>query len=171
MKRIIQFLLLVLLNVYAVNSNAIPTFFDQDSYQKIIHNKKDSNFLMLLWSLDCQSCIEDLSVVSLFHKNNPGIDIVMISTDQIIRLNEISSLMSEYGLNDVEQWIFQSNQFNQLSKSIDPQWRGELPRSYFYTSGERISTLSGRLHKADFDKWLLDQNSGQSKVSKKAEAQ
>lgn len=164
MKHIIQSFFLVVLMSNAINCKAIPTFFDQDSYQKIITNKKATNFMMLLWSLDCPPCIEDLAVISDFHKNNPEVDIVMVSTDEIIRLNEISALMKEHQLNDLEQWIFQSNQFKKLTHSIDPQWFGELPRSYFYTSGQRTGVLSGRLHKADLEKWLLDQKTFSNKA-------
>jgi len=164
MKQIIQYLLFVFIMTFAINSKAIPTFFDQDSFQQIVNKKKDKSFMLLLWSLDCTKCIEDFSVVSNFHKDNPEVEIVLVSTDEIIRLNEISALITKHNLNDLEQWIFQSNKFQQLRHSIDPQWHGELPRSYFYSSGKQTGVFSGRIHKSELDKWLMNQSKTISRV-------
>lgn len=172
MKCIIQCLLIVLMLVYSVNSAAISEnilenpagYFNQDSYKSILQQNKDEDFIMLLWSLDCPPCIAELPMISSFHRRNPDIEIIMVSTDDSSRMKEAENLMQENNLADLDQWVFAADNYQKIRYSIDPQWYGELPRSYFYIAGKRIASISGRLKQADLEKWLTGQRKRQDKV-------
>lgn len=154
MKLVSQCLFLILVLLYSVNSAAKPQYFNQNSYQDILISNKDKHFIMLLWSLDCPPCIEEMPVISSFHKKNPAIEIIMVSTDEVSREGEIADLLIETGLQDLQQWVFQSGNYQRIRYSIDPTWYGELPRSYFYQFGKLNKKRSGRLTLRDLEQWL-----------------
>lgn len=158
MKLVSQLLFLILVLLYSVNSAARPQHFSQNSYQDILISNKDNNFIMILWSLDCPPCIEEMPVISKFHKKNPAIEIIMVSTDEVSREGEITELLTESGLKDLQQWVFQSENNQRIRYSIDPAWYGELPRSYFYRSGKLNKKRSGRLTMDDLEQWLTSQS-------------
>ena len=151
MKSLSQMFFLILLLVYSINSAATLQYFNKNSYQDILLSNENNHFIMILWSLDCPPCIEEMPVISVFHKTNPDIKILMVSTDEVSRENEISDLLIDAGLKDVQQWVFQGESEQRVRYSIDPTWYGELPRSYFYRAGKLIEKFSGRLTKSHLE--------------------
>ena len=161
--RVVVKLILWLAVSWACTATAMPGSFGQHSYQKILQQRQQDNFILVLWSLDCPPCIEELPLLAAFHKQHPGVDIVMVSTDDPSRVDEVVSLMQNYQLADINHWVFEANAEQRIRYSIDPQWYGELPRSYFYTAGQRIAARSGQLKQADLDKWLSASNENMQK--------
>ncbi|MDH5484476.1 MAG: TlpA family protein disulfide reductase [Gammaproteobacteria bacterium] len=145
---------LFLLLMCSFGTGAMPASFDQGSYQQILQQKQQGSFIMVLWSLDCPPCMEELPLLTAFHKQNPAVDIIMVSTDEPSRGEEIVGVMKQNRLLDISHWVFETSQEQRIRYSIDPQWYGELPRSYFYLAGKRVAAISGRLKKTDLDKWL-----------------
>lgn len=143
--------------VIAFKAHSLPLSFDHTSYQTIIDGNKSDSFIMLLWSLDCAPCIEELPMLSEFHKHHPEVKIIMVSTDEQTRSSELLELMRMNKLSDIHHWMFEIQASQRIRYSIDPGWYGELPRSYFYSSGKRVDAISGKLNKSDLYRWLAIQ--------------
>jgi len=122
-----------------------PSHFKLDSYQQILQQNKQQSFLMVLWSIDCAPCMKELKVLGEFHQQYPQHKLVLVSTDSMSQSNEITQLIAQYGLKNVNQWVFDDS-FQHLRYSIDPGWYGELPRSYFYKQDHSRLAVSGKLH-------------------------
>ena len=120
--------------------------FKLDSYQTILQQNKQQSFLMVLWSLDCLPCIKELKMLGKFHQKYPQHKLVLISTDTKNQSDEIIKLITEYGLQTVDQWVFDGS-FQYLRHSIDPAWYGELPRGYFFKPNKSRIASSGQLHR------------------------
>jgi len=119
--------------------------FKLDSYQTILQQNKKQPFFMVLWSLDCMPCMKELKMLGEFHQKYPQHKLVLISTDNINQSDEIVQLITEYGLQTVDQWVFDGS-FQYLRHSIDPAWYGELPRGYFFKRDQTRIASSGQLH-------------------------
>ncbi len=119
--------------------------FNKDSYQQIIKNNSDTPFLIVMWSIDCPPCHEELLVLGQYTQKNPDKKIVLISTDSFVYSKELKKTIFESKLQDQEQWVFTDMPANQLRYSIDPTWYGELPRSYFFNQKHKRTAVSGRL--------------------------
>lgn len=131
----------------------IPHLFFPASLKQI-RAQHPGPLLMVLWSLDCSSCHRELKLLGATLKENPGLDLVLIATDDRARAEEAESLLVRYGLGNVESWIFGSADTMQLRYAIDPSWYGELPRVYFYLpDGQRIGH-SGPLEPEQIKAWL-----------------
>lgn len=131
-----------------------PSYFKLDSYKQILQENKQRPFLMVLWSLDCAPCIKELKILGEFHKQYPQHKIIMISTDDKNQSNEIAQLITQYGLQTVDQWVFDGS-FQHLRYSIDPTWYGELPRSYFFEQDQSRLAASGQLHQNQLVRYFV----------------
>jgi len=134
--------------------------FKVESYKKIVARYQGSSFLMVLWSVDCPPCIEELSILGKFHQLHPEANLVMISTDDKYHKNDIQQLMHEHSLDDIQQWVFSGVPLQAIRYAIDPTWYGELPRSYFHHKQHKRQVKSGRLGEDILFAWIEQVNSG-----------
>lgn len=130
------------------------SIFNADSYQKIVTRYQEDSFLMVLWSLDCPPCIEELPAIGRFHQQYPMANLVMVSTDSISQQQDIQQLMVMHGLADIQQWVFGEESEQAIRFAIDPAWYGELPRSYFHQQDKKRLVKSGRLDESTLQSWI-----------------
>lgn len=128
--------------------------FNATSYQNILEDKKNKPFLLVLWSLDCSPCMEELDVLRQLAKQYPGINLIFISTDTTSQTEEIIQLMTKYELDNFQQWVFSDDSVQHLRFAIDPAWYGELPRSYFHSKEGKRHAVTGRLNHQLVGDWL-----------------
>ena len=128
--------------------------FKVESYKEIVARYQDSSFLMVLWSVDCPPCIEELPTLGKFHQLHPEANLIMVSTDGEYHKDNIQQLMREHGLDDIQQWVFSSVPLQAMRYAIDPTWYGELPRSYFHYKQHKRQVKSGRLDEDVLSAWI-----------------
>jgi len=126
--------------------------FKENSYSRLIE-ENNTPFLMVLWSLDCPPCLKELNMLGGILKENPGLKLVLVSTDSPSRIENIKQRLNRAGLSRVDNQIFTSVSSQRLRYSIDPTWYGELPRSYFHADNKRHA-ISGMLDKREIINWL-----------------
>ena len=115
------------------------------SLERITDERQGRSFLLVLWSLDCAPCRVELKHIKEAINTNRAPDIVLISTDTPDRSDKISAVLSGYGLSHLESWVFDDPIPERLRHEIDPQWYGELPRSYFYNKAHSRTSRSGTI--------------------------
>ena len=134
------------------NASNSPTLFEADSYNKLL-SEKSKPFIMVLWSLDCPPCMHELNMLGQLYKQNPDLNLVLISTDSTSKKEEVNNLIEKFGLSEVDSRVFSNVSQQSLRYSIDPSWYGELPRSYFHNKETRRA-VSGLLGEAKLMAWL-----------------
>lgn len=133
--------------------------FGTHSYKTITTQYNDDSFLLVLWSIDCPPCIEELPALAKFHQENPKANLVMVSTDSHNQQEDIKDLIEKHDLAGVQQWVFDGESIQAIRFSIDPLWYGELPRSYFHHEKNKRQARSGRLDKDTLSTWITAINS------------
>ncbi len=123
-----------------------------------ISNHIDDDFFVLIWSLDCPPCLEEMPTISTIHQQNPELKIIMISADDASRHNEVQQVIANYKLSNLQHWVFEDSENMAIRYSIDRSWYGELPRSYLFQKGQRIQSYSGQLEMPHFKDWLSQIN-------------
>jgi len=110
---------------------------------------------MVMWSLDCPPCIKELNSLGMLYKQYPDLNMVLVSTDSPERIDEINNLLNRFDLQNIDNWVFSTDSIQKLRYTIDPQWYGELPRSYFHDKQptER-SAVTGILDTQHIVSWL-----------------
>ncbi len=110
--------------------------------------------LLVLWSVDCLPCLKELALIGTLGAEKSGLPITLISTDEEVAPEDVAAVLARYGVSQYDAWQFADTVPARLRYAIDPAWRGELPRSYFYpVVGERV-THSGLLSEAMMRRWL-----------------
>jgi hypothetical protein len=134
-------------------ASALKTF-EPASVEQIAAAHQGKPFVVLVWSMDCEFCQHSLDVLSKARAANPGFDIVTITTDPLA--DAALSQMVKKRLSGIDlladAWGFGSLAPERLRYAIDPRWRGEKPRSYWYDAqGQRVA-YSGVITPAVIDK-------------------
>lgn len=100
---------------------------------------------MVMWSIDCPPCYEELRLLAQYQKTNPQIKIIVVATDEDIYTQQVKKMLLESFPQSQNAWIFSVASAQKLRYSIDPSWYGELPRSYFFDQKHNRKAVSGLL--------------------------
>lgn len=131
-------------NAAAVCAEEKIRSFEPDSLKQIIASQKGKPFVVMVWSLDCDYCEASFGALA-DAKRKSRLGVVTIATDRIddteaTRL--IRKKLATSGL-DANAWAFGAAPPEQLRYVIDPNWRGEMPRSYWFNAGGKAAAHSG----------------------------
>lgn len=140
----------VIASTCQAESRLVKTF-NSGSYQQILNDNAEKPFVLAIWSVDCPSCLKDMDVLYNVHHNHPDLKIVMLSTDETDASEEVQNILIQHKLDDLDNWIFGSDDAQKMRYEIDPRWYGELPRTYFFTSSHTRIGKSGALKIEEFE--------------------
>mgnify|MGYP001439699995 CR=1 FL=1 len=128
--------------------------FGPDSMREIERMHAGAPFIVALWATDCSPCRRELAVLRAFSIDHPGIPVVLIASDNIGNADLVEHILAEFGLADVESWLFSNGNLERLRYTVDPGWSGEMPRSYLYDENSKRQAIIGALSKAHLDLWI-----------------
>jgi thiol-disulfide isomerase/thioredoxin len=130
--------------------------FMADSLQTMERSREEQAFFIVLWALDCPPCRKELELLGQLRRRYENLPLVLISTDGADQVADVVALLEKYSLADADNWIFADAYVERLRYAIDPQWYGELPRSYFYDRDHNRKAFSGILKEQALQDWLRE---------------
>jgi len=128
--------------------------FTADSFKEIVAASDGGEFLLGLWSVDCPPCLVELRLMGGVLKRNPNLPYVLVSTDPIEDRDLAAEFLEDLGLAGIESWMFADHFVERLRHSIDPNWYGELPRSYFFDGNGKRESHSGIVDEKLLASWF-----------------
>lgn len=130
--------------------------FNQAQLEKVKADNQGKQWLMLLWSVDCPPCFKELAVLQELQKEYNDLAVVIINSDADNALTEErQTVIKQFELTTLTNLHFEDGKADQSRFWVDPQWYGELPRSYFFAKNGEFQSKSGLVNKAMLKKWLL----------------
>ena len=116
--------------------------FDPDGMSRIVASQCGKPFVLVVWSLDCEYCQASMKTLGAERRKRKDLHVVTLSTDFAADA-QAAALMRQrlqaVGMTGAA-WAFGSAPPEQLRYAIDPKWRGEKPRSYWFDArGERVA--------------------------------
>lgn len=117
--------------------------FTSGSYQQLLKEYADKPFVLMIWSISCTSCLKKMPVMSELQKSMPGVNLIMLATDDASATDQVKSILTGNELNHVDNWIFADANAQKLRYEIDPKWYGEVPRTYFLNKEHQRIGVSG----------------------------
>lgn len=144
---------LVLGNAWA--GHAVAPF-EPNSLPQIVAGQQGRPFILLVWSMDCEFCQASLDTLSRLRAKHPRLRVVTVSTDQIANAElqaQLARRLASLSLLE-HAWSFGNNSQEQLRFAIDPRWRGEKPRSYWYDAHGKRTAYSGLITAERVEGWL-----------------
>jgi thiol-disulfide isomerase/thioredoxin len=151
LKKLFSYLLLLLLAALSTPAQAEQSLFTSGSYQQILASNANQPFLLVIWSINCSSCLKDMELLSNIHKSRPGLKMIMLAADELSAVEQIQKILEKNQLSDIENWVYAEDNTQKLQFEIDPKWYGELPRTYFFDKAHQRTGASGVLSKEDYD--------------------
>ena len=128
--------------------------FTIESFEEIKSSFEGQEFLLGLWSVDCPPCMVEMEFMAELVELNPNISYVLVSTDSIDQREYSAEFLEDVGLADKESWMFADSFVERLRFSIDPNWYGELPRSYFFDRDHAMKSHSGIVSEELLQEWF-----------------
>jgi hypothetical protein len=129
------------------------------SYRQILAAHQGKPLIVAMWSVSCTHCSADLEIFRKLARQYPAFNLVLISTDTPDVQAEIAGILGKYSLlgagrGKVESWVFADSFSERLRYEIDPQWYGELPRTYFIDANGKTRGVSGVLNEQATEQWV-----------------
>lgn len=144
-----QIMMLMLTGLSASAVAATPDAlqsFGPDSMKELVARAGGKPLVVMIWSLDCAYCLPSFKALAQA-RSKEGIQTATIATDPLddpeSRRLMIEKL--EAGSMTGDAWAFGPWPVARLRYAIDPAWRGELPRTYWFVKGRQVSRYSGAL--------------------------
>lgn len=125
--------------------------FKAGSFQQILKQHNGEPFVLVVWSTTCPACLKEMPLLKSLHKSWPTLKMVMLSNDDISATAQVQAVLAKQGLGELENWVFAEENTQKLNYEIDPDWYGELPRTYFFDAAHAKQGVSGILSKAAYE--------------------
>ncbi|MDH5189784.1 MAG: redoxin domain-containing protein [Gammaproteobacteria bacterium] len=149
-----RLLLLILLSIgFQAMAEQPVKILRMGSYAQILEQHHKQSFMLVFWSLDCPPCYKELAMLGDLLTQQPKLALVVISTDSPDNMDEIKTRLKEFKLNHVNAWVFDNGIAQQLRYEIDPNWYGELPRSYLFNARHQRRAVTGVLNPVALKQW------------------
>ncbi len=149
--------LLLLFSLLLTTPPAVATElqpFSQGSLGQILDTRPGQPFLLVLWSVDCPPCMKEMHHLQTLKERFDRDALVLVSTDGLGHRAEVEKILTKFELTGFENWIFADAFPERLRYQIDPNWYGELPRSYRYDAEHQRVGTSGALTPNTLKQWL-----------------
>jgi thiol-disulfide isomerase/thioredoxin len=151
--RIVLVLLAALAGAAAQAAELKP--FVAGSLQQIRAAHAGRPFVLVLWSLTCSHCREELAQLGALQRRHPQLHVVLISTDTPDDAAALTATLARHGLARAEAWVYADGYAERLRYEIDPRWGGELPRTYYFDHAHAVTARSGALAPAELERWAV----------------
>jgi thiol-disulfide isomerase/thioredoxin len=139
----------------AVEQNK-QNYFQSGSYQQILDKHTNRPFMLAVWSVSCSSCLKEMEQLSAIHKKFPDLEIIMLSVNDFSEQATVNNILQKHEITDLESWIFADPDSQRLRFEIDPEWYGELPRTYFFNSTHDRKGISGTQTNEQLISWVSE---------------
>jgi thiol-disulfide isomerase/thioredoxin len=128
--------------------------FDAGSMRAIEQEHAGAPFIVAVWATDCPPCRRELALLSSFSADHPDVPVVLIATDPPDNAETVARILESFALPAAEAWHFGDAGAERLRYTIDPDWRGEMPRSYLYDGDGNRLGVSGPISEQLLQKLL-----------------
>jgi len=108
--------------------------------------------IITLWSSDCSHCKKNLQFLSEQIKTNKRLRIITLAAEQ--ESGELAPILNRYALPG-PRYVYGSDNPEAIAYAIDPNWAGELPRSYLFDGHGGKEKISGVITAATLEKAFM----------------
>lgn len=140
-----------------VHAEQILQSFSPQSLQQIKAAHAGQAFVVFLWSLDCTYCQASMEALAAVQVMRP-LKVITVATAPAgnkENRRHIDGKLAATGLKS-QRWAFGPYPEAQLRYAVDPKWRGERPRTYWFGKAGRAVAYSGVLDAATIRKYMAE---------------
>jgi len=120
-------------------------------------------FVLAFWSTECEPCRREMALWKSITRKHPKLAVILVATDPPPQKATVQRFLARYDPGPVERWAFADDYSERVRYAVDPAWRGELPRTYFFDARHDAEAQSGLVDPL----WIADWISRQTKSAHK----
>ena len=127
--------------------------FESANAARIAASQQGKPFVLVVWSLDCVYCKRNFDALGKLRAQHPGLRVVTLATDSAEASPQVQKTLERVRLTR-NAWVFGHEPQERLRYAVDPDWMGEMPRTYFYRADGQRQGVSGVISEADWARHL-----------------
>lgn len=107
------------------------------------------------WGVTCGPCRIEMPNWGTLLAERSDLNLVVIDADLVPNeAGAVTAMLAETGLAAAENWTFGDRFVERLRYEIDPQWRGEIPRTILIARDGTTTTIEGVANLESVRAWL-----------------
>lgn len=115
-------------------------------------------FVLVFWSVHCAPCFAEMAQWRAYRQQFPGIPIIQVATESLDESSAIVGVLGRYDAGTTGHLAFADDYAEKIRHAVDPAWRGETPRVYFYDREHKRVARSGALDTEWTLRWFEQQS-------------
>ena len=129
--------------------------FGRGTWQELRQAYAGQPTVVHFWALSCGPCLVELPLWGTLVRERRDLRLVLVNTDRVLEKPErMVATLDKAGLGDVENWVFADRFQERLRFEVDPDWRGELPRTVLIARDGAVTAFSGAADPTTLRRWL-----------------
>jgi thiol-disulfide isomerase/thioredoxin len=117
--------------------------FDAKSPAAIHRAYAGKPYVLAFWSVRCEPCVAEMGQWGELKKKYPGLAFVLVATDPPSDREAVNRILAKHPVTGIETFAFSDAFEERVRYAVDPKWRGELPRTYYFDASHKASAFSG----------------------------
>ncbi len=101
--------------------------------------------ILALWSAECVHCKKNLALFAAMAKAAPGLRLLTLAVEPAGP--DLGAILDRFGVPGA-RFAYGDDAPERLAFAIDPDWRGELPRTLFFDGRGGVKAVSGVVDEA-----------------------
>lgn len=110
--------------------------------------------VVLLWSSDCVHCKKNLAMLRGMIKRNKAMRVLTVAVEP--ETAALAPILDRHNM-PAERYAYGADNPEALAYALDPNWAGELPRTYLFNGAGGKQAVSGVLTSQGVEKALKTQ--------------
>ena len=141
----------------SANSATVDTLreFQRGSWKEIRQSHQGKPVVVHIWGVTCGPCRTEMPEWGAFVRERPDMSFVLIDADLVPNeAGAVATMLDQAGLGGAENWVFGDNFVEPLRYEVDPQWRGEIPRTILIDRNGAATVMDGVVDFSSVRNWL-----------------
>jgi len=153
MKRLLLAVLLLATPLHAAELEP----FTRGSFAQLRQDHAGKPLAVHFWALSCAPCLEELPRWAQLARQHPEFRIVLVNTDPPEAAPQVLRVLDRAGLGHARNMGFADRFAARLRHEVDPDWRGELPRTDLINRDGEVMPVLGIVAMPALSRWLRQQ--------------
>lgn len=137
---------------------ADPEIIDADGYARVVAKHRGKPVMVNFWATWCPPCREEVPMVNDLAKKyaDEGLVVIGVSVDDDGEITMVRRFLGRVdpSFANYRKKMGKTEAFN---KSIDPEWRGTIPATFFYgRDGKLVHRIIGEAKREDLEKQIQE---------------
>ena len=120
-----------------INAKDDIPIYNFEELEPLLNTKSDKIHIVNFWAMWCAPCVKELPILQEYGKNNPNVEILMVSLDFPENIEtKLKPFLKKKGVTS-KVVLLDDPDANSWIDKIDPNWSGAIPFTIIFNNKER----------------------------------